>query len=90
LLIVDFAPHELEFLREEQAHQRLGFAAEQVGQWLTQAGLDTVLQRNLAPKPRRSQKGEQLTVSLWLGTRPVEAVQVQGRDDAQSKVEMVA
>ena len=26
LLIVDFAPHELEFLRDEYAHERLGFA----------------------------------------------------------------
>ena len=26
LLIVDFAPHELEFLRERHAHRRLGFA----------------------------------------------------------------
>ena len=27
LLVVDFAPHDLEFLREEHAHRRLGFAA---------------------------------------------------------------
>jgi len=26
LLVVDFAPHELEFLREQSAHRRLGFA----------------------------------------------------------------
>ena len=26
LLVVDFAPHDLEFLREEHAHRRLGFA----------------------------------------------------------------
>ena len=30
LLIVDFAPHELEFLREQFAHERLGFAAPQI------------------------------------------------------------
>ena len=28
LLVVDFAPHDLEFLREDHAHRRLGFAAE--------------------------------------------------------------
>ena len=39
LLIVDFAPHELEFLREKFAHERLGFAHEQVGEWLREAGL---------------------------------------------------
>ncbi len=30
LLIVDFAPHELEFLRDAHAHERLGFATQQV------------------------------------------------------------
>ena len=30
LLIVDFAPHELEFLREQFAHERLGFAGAHV------------------------------------------------------------
>ena len=34
LLIVDFAPHELEFLREDHAHRRLGFGRDQVGQWI--------------------------------------------------------
>ena len=42
LLVVDFAPHELEFLREEHAHRRLGFAADTVSQWLSAAGLDVV------------------------------------------------
>src|ERR1700745_1919806 len=37
LLIVDFAPHDLEFLREEHAHRRLGFAAAAVTQWLEDA-----------------------------------------------------
>ena len=40
LLIVDFAPHDLEFLREEFAHERLGFPDAQVRQWLADAGLD--------------------------------------------------
>src|SRR3990170_2286579 len=31
LLVVDFAPHELEFLREQSAHRRLGFARGQLG-----------------------------------------------------------
>jgi ubiquinone/menaquinone biosynthesis C-methylase UbiE/DNA-binding transcriptional ArsR family regulator len=64
MLVVDFAPHNLEFLRESQAHRRLGFAREQVEGWLNEAGLDCTLTRELAP-PRRGH--EQLTVSLWLG-----------------------
>jgi ArsR family transcriptional regulator len=64
ILVVDFAPHSLEFLRESQAHRRLGFAREQVASWLEDAGLDCTLTRELAP-PRKG--GEELTVSLWLG-----------------------
>ena len=67
LLVVDFAPHNLEFLRERQAHRRLGFAQEQVASWLTEAGLDCRLVRNLAP-PRAGD--DQLTVTLWLGEDP--------------------
>lgn len=64
ILVVDFAPHRLEFLRERQAHRRLGFAREQVAGWLDEAGLDCTLTRELAP-PQRGE--EQLTVSFWLG-----------------------
>ena len=35
LVVVDFAPHDLEFLREEHAHRRLGFAGETVAQWMS-------------------------------------------------------
>src|SRR4029079_966791 len=34
LLIVDFAPHELDYLRDQFAHERLGFSTQQVGQWM--------------------------------------------------------
>jgi ubiquinone/menaquinone biosynthesis C-methylase UbiE/DNA-binding MarR family transcriptional regulator len=64
ILVVDFAPHGLEFLREDQAHRRLGFAREQVAGWLDEAGLDCTLTRDLAP-PKGG--ADQLTVSLWLG-----------------------
>ena len=39
LLIVDFAPHDLEFLRAEHRHRRLGFSDEEMGRWLEEAGL---------------------------------------------------
>jgi SAM-dependent methyltransferase len=67
LLIVDFAPHDLEFLREEHAHRRLGFAEETVAQWMRAAGLEVVAHRALAPDKGKSGK---LTVSLWLGRDP--------------------
>ena len=61
LLVVDFAPHDLEFLRDEHAHRRLGFAAETVQQWLEAAGLDLVKQETLPPGPQGK-----IAVSLWL------------------------
>jgi ArsR family transcriptional regulator len=67
LLVIDFAPHSLEFLREYQAHRRLGFAQDQVAGWLAEAGLDCTLTRELAP-PKQGEG--QLTVSLWLGQDP--------------------
>ena len=67
LLVVDFAPHDLEFLRAEHAHLRLGFATETVAQWMTAAGLDVVLQESLPPEPGSDGK---IAVSLWLARDP--------------------
>ena len=66
LLIVDFAPHSLEFLRAEHAHRRLGFRSDTVTAWLDQSGLDVEVTRTLAP-PVSDDPAERLTVSLWLG-----------------------
>ncbi len=63
LLVVDFAPHEQEFLREQYAHRRLGFARETVTQWMSAAGLEPLLHRSLQPEPRSEGK---IAVSLWL------------------------
>lgn len=68
LLIVDFAPHELEFLREEYAHERLGFPGPLIGQWLSELGLKLTESRDLAPGA--AARSDKLTVSLWLAGRP--------------------
>jgi ubiquinone/menaquinone biosynthesis C-methylase UbiE len=65
LLVIDFAPHDMEFLRDEHAHRRLGFAAETVTQWIEAAGLDFINQQTLAPGPRAK-----IAVSIWLGRDP--------------------
>ena len=65
LLVVDFAPHDLEFLRDEHAHRRLGFAGETVTQWLEAAGLGVFRQQTLPPGPEG-----RIAVSLWLGRDP--------------------
>lgn len=64
LLIVDFAPHKLEFLREGHAHLRLGFPDRQIEEWLDEAGLD--LDQTLEFEPK-GVAGDKLTVKLWLG-----------------------
>jgi ubiquinone/menaquinone biosynthesis C-methylase UbiE/DNA-binding transcriptional ArsR family regulator len=65
LLVIDFAPHNLEFLRDEHEHRRLGFAPETVTQWLEAAGLDIVQQQTLSPGPQGK-----IAVSLWLARDP--------------------
>jgi ubiquinone/menaquinone biosynthesis C-methylase UbiE len=67
LLVVDFAPHDLEFLRDEHAHRRLGFPPEAVSGWLAAAGLDVMAQQTL--KPDRNSEGK-VAVSLWLACDP--------------------
>jgi ubiquinone/menaquinone biosynthesis C-methylase UbiE len=64
LLVVDFAPHDLEFLRDEHAHRRLGFAGETVTQWMQAAGLEFALHQSLAPA---ADCAGRIAVSLWLG-----------------------
>ena len=57
LLVVDFAPHDLEFLREEHAHRRLGFSAEAVTQWMTAAGLDVTMHQQPVAGARLRRQG---------------------------------
>ena len=68
LLIVDFAPHNLDIFREQFAHERLGFSEQQMAVWLENA--------NLAPKrlvqlaADESKADQKLVVSLWLAEKP--------------------
>ena len=50
LLIADFAPHELEFLRDEFAHRRLGFSDREVQGWFAGAGLKPRRREAIAPR----------------------------------------
>ncbi len=62
ILIADFAPHALEFLRTEHAHRRLGFSDAEVQGWFKAAGLKTLASQSLVPSDT-----EGLTVMVWLG-----------------------
>ncbi len=61
LLIVDFAPHELEELRREHKHRRLGFRDDEVEAWCEAAGLKPIRTRRLPGNP--------LTVTIWLAQK---------------------
>ena len=64
LLIIDFAPHQLEFLREMHRHRRLGFSDGEIARWLAAAGLDPAKPVTL---PARDEHG--LTVKIWTAAR---------------------
>lgn len=63
LLVVDFAPHALEFLRERHAHRRLGFGHGPMAQWVHAADLE--LDEVVDLRTDESATGK-LTVTLWL------------------------
>jgi len=67
LLVVDFAAHEEEHLRENFAHRRLGFSGEEIVQLMKDAGLEVVESRRIAPA---ASEPAQLTVALWLARDP--------------------
>jgi ArsR family transcriptional regulator len=61
LLVVDFAAHEREDLRERDAHIRLGFEDEVMASWFAAAGLTVDHVEHL--------EGGELTVTLWRGVK---------------------
>ena len=65
LLIVDFAPHELEELRHVHAHRRLGFTEDEIADWCRACALE--------PAPAIRLEGDPLTVCIWLARRPMHA-----------------
>ena len=64
LLIVDFAPHRFEFLRDQHQHRRLGFSDGEMDGWLHAAGLGKV---KIVTLPPSTQPG--LTVKVWTAER---------------------
>ncbi len=66
LLVVDFAPHEIELLREEHAHRRLGFSDHEMTHWCENAGLNMVSIEHLQPESKSDAK---LTVTLWVAVQ---------------------
>ena len=65
LLVADFAPHDREELRTQDAHARLGFADDQIESWYRASGLMMDKVETLL--------GGALTVKLWLGRKAAPA-----------------
>jgi ArsR family transcriptional regulator len=60
LLIVDFAPHDHEFLRSEHRHRRLGFLDGEIERWAAAGGLSKLTSATLPPTGPGG-----LTVKIW-------------------------
>ncbi|MBL4692884.1 MAG: metalloregulator ArsR/SmtB family transcription factor [Magnetovibrio sp.] len=65
LLIVDLAPHHMEDLRDVHAHNRLGFADEEVSEWLADQGFSCETIKHLSGGNRP----DGLKVTIWLAKR---------------------
>ena len=66
LLLVDFAPHREESLRDQHAHRRLGFSTDDITHWCTAAGLSAHEAVRLHGAP--------LTVVIWDCSLPLQSV----------------
>jgi ubiquinone/menaquinone biosynthesis C-methylase UbiE len=58
LVIIDFAPHNVLSLKEEHAHQQMGFDNHQIREWCSQTGFRNV-ESHVLP-------GDPLTVNIWV------------------------
>jgi len=82
LLIVDFAPHTLEFLRTDHAHRRLGFRDDAIVGWLEQSGLRPDEPCRIEPNTASTAVDERLVVTLWLAHDPVDGTVTDTPTDA--------
>lgn len=67
LLVVDFTTHDLEFLRDDYAHLRLGIDDDQMTRWMSAARLKMTRHSTLPPAGGSSESG--LTVGIWTGVK---------------------
>jgi len=66
LVIIDFAPHDFEHMREAHQHRRLGFADSEINGWLIDGGLTPSAPIALP------HDAEGLTVTIWTAERRVQ------------------
>ncbi len=66
LIVVDFAPHDLEFLRTSQGHRRLGISEDDMTRWTESAGLFIRKHQTFDPPDSLNQG---LNVLIWVSTK---------------------
>lgn len=69
LLVVDFAVHDNERLRDDHAHLHLGFADTDISNWCEALGLNNVAVQHFPPPS--DARADALTVTLWTATKPI-------------------
>ena len=70
MMVVDFAPQDLDFLRAKHQHRRLGFTEEEVADWLKEAGLSLREVRRLPPETDNKKDDDaKLTVLIWVADK---------------------
>jgi len=69
VLIADFGPHDMESLREQHAHRRLGFSSEEIQSMLAQSGLSYFAGETL------TSNNHDLPVALWRADKPAATVE---------------
>ncbi len=68
LVVVDFAPHNQETLRDNDNHRRLGFSDQETQNWFQKAGLAQTSTTKL--------EGTPLTVCIWTAEKPQQPVAI--------------
>lgn len=85
IVIVDFASHDQEFLRDQHQHQRLGFDDEVIDGWFKDLDLEIEPARTVeAAQP--AGPGAPLTVKIWVAKDPNYVVADQITDNQKESV----
>ncbi|MEK9656388.1 MAG: metalloregulator ArsR/SmtB family transcription factor [Halieaceae bacterium] len=69
LLIVDFAPHQIEEMREKHSHRRLGYEDKEIRNWCEAAGFRRFSAKHL--KIPNSPNAQTLTAVVWSAVKEV-------------------
>ncbi|MGF0538604.1 ArsR/SmtB family transcription factor [Agrobacterium sp. ES01] len=76
LVVIDLAPHSLDYLREEHAHERLGFSHSMMSEWLSRANFSVEKIVDVEP---REPSAKALTVTMWLARHEAAVVDLNAK-----------